>query len=126
MNDSQLVRALDRINIKALAKVDATGSSTAVDLKDYVGSIRIDLNAISLAGGTSPTLDLAVRTGALTTAMALVSGGAFTQVGNAASEQQKTFDLRELNRYVDVAYTLGGTTAAFDLHVVGHAIKQVL
>ena len=124
MNESQLVRALTRLTGIATSRIEASGTSTAIDLKDYVGSVRVDFGAISVAGGTSPTIDLAVQTGATTGAMALISGGAFGQVTSIAQDQTLTFDTRAIDRYLNFAYTLGGTTAAFNLDIGVYGIKN--
>lgn len=121
-----MVRALTRLSHLALTRSAVVGNATTtpLDMKDYVGTVKFDLNAISLSGGSSPVLDVQLRTGAASNAMAAVSGGAFTQVGNVMSDQAMLVDMRSLNRWVDFSYTVGGT-GTFACSITSHGVKQV-
>lgn len=129
MNDSQIARALTRLNVLALDRnitANGTTNSAAIDLKDYVGSLVLEFSAVSLGSGSSPTLDVAVRHGTTTSSMSEVSGGAFAQVTTARAQETIYLDTRTLNRYIDVAYTIGGSGAVtYAAAIIAEAVKQV-
>lgn len=123
MSDFNLGTLLNRIASLPNTKLTSSSTTTPIDIADYVGDIQFEMSATSLAG-SSPTLDIALRTGAASNAMAEVTGKTFTQVTNAISTQGMTVNTREVNKWIDFAYTLSGTGASFACAIIGHGIKQ--
>lgn len=107
--------ALTRLNVMSNRKLTAslTTAETGIDITKYQGVISLIFSAASVGAGTSPTLDIAVRTGATTAAMSEVTGYAFSQVTNASSDQTIGIDTRNsaFSKFIDLAVTVGGTGA---------------
>lgn len=105
-----------------VALVTDDGLGSAIDVKDYDGSIAIILNVE--AAGTGKTIDINVKEASTSGgSYSDVSGGAFTQVGNTASHQILFLDKAKLKRYlklnIDVSATLSGSGKAVAASIVG-------
>lgn len=106
-----LARAV-KVQLLAPASRSATAATpTAVDLLDYEGTGIFCIE--SAAGtGTAPTANFTLEDSPdnVTFTAVTIPGGAFTQVTNAAaSSQERYINVSELQRYVRVPFTLGGS-----------------
>lgn len=91
----------------------ASGAGTAVD-SGAANVVRGLTLAVTASSGTTPTLDARLETSHDNAAWVTV--GSFAQKTGAASET-KLFS--GLDRYVRVAWTVGGTTPSFTFSVSG-------
>jgi len=115
------------LTLAAAARRTSTLTGSAVDVLDYEGVATVILNASAAVAGTNPTLDVKVQHSDTTTSgdFADVTGGAFTQVTDAASLQVLKLNVSALKRYLRVIGTIGGTsTPTFDFSVEFIGIKK--
>lgn len=98
------------------ATVTATGSGTARDNATSTANGGGAFLLVTSKSGTSPTLDVKITHSADNVTYAdLVT---FTQATTSTSEVKRIAEGTTINRYLKVAYTLGGSTPSFDV-VVG-------
>lgn len=90
----------------------ATLTGTAFDTAGYQGQMAVILEAGAATAGTNPTLDVKIQHSDTTTSgdFSDITGAAFAQVTNAASQQIKLLDRNKTKRYIRVIGTLGGTS----------------
>jgi hypothetical protein len=104
----------------------ASGTSEALDISNYEGTIEITLMAGAKTAGTNPTLDVKLQEcdtddGTPTD----VYGGAFTQVTTVAGTQVKTLEKTKLKKFLFLNWTIGGTNApAFPFGAVSKAFEK--
>lgn len=124
---SILRQALDKlapaISLHPTAARTATGNGTAVDLQVYEGDLVVILDSAAAGAGTNPTLDIKLQ-GSDTQGgtYADISGAAFTQVTNTASQQTLVISKSENPRWLRIVYTIGGTSSpsfTFSVNAVG-------
>lgn len=105
------MRGLKSVSLAAALRVGADANRTGVDVSDFVGPCHVILNA-SAAEAADNTLDVKLQhSDVIGSGYADVTGGAFTQVTNAAASLQ-TLELNadSLKKYVRVVDDIGGTT----------------
>jgi hypothetical protein len=100
---------LQAILLLAAAARTATGTGTAVDMRDYTGIGHLLFNCSASASGTNPTIDAKLRHSTDGTTWADVTGTAFDQVTSTGGLQQLTVDCDQLRRYAEGYVTVGGT-----------------
>jgi hypothetical protein len=100
---------LTAILLLAPASRTATGTGTAVDMRDYTGRGHVLFNCAAAASGTSPTIDGKLRHSTDGTTWADVTGATFTQVTTTGGVEGITVDCDQLRRYVEGYVTIGGT-----------------
>lgn len=101
------------------ARITATFTGAAIDLRPYEGQAMIHLNSAAMENAAS-TMDAKIQHSvdgatAWTDAVTLPSGAAlaFAQVTNAAASAQTIeFNTTDTHRYIRVVETLAGTTPA--------------
>lgn len=110
---------------------NANGNGVSLDLQAYKGPICFVLNVGQSATGDGTLNSAKIQTYSADTAalFADVTGGAFTAVVNSAnasnvSLQSKTFDVRELSRYVRVPVVISGTNPNIPLSLVAIGQKE--
>ena len=87
----------------------ASANGTGVDVTVYEGIAEVVLD--SGAGGAGATLDVKLQDSADNSTYADITGAAFTQVGNAASQQKISVDLSKARQYVRAITTIAGTAS---------------
>lgn len=102
----------------------STVTGSGVDIRDYIGSIKITQD-VGTVGGTSPTLDGKIQDSADNSTFADVSGATFTQVTSTGNQQSITLDTRSVQRYIRYVGTIAGTSPAFDMGASLVGKKQV-
>lgn len=115
---------LPTISLVAAQAIAASANGAGVDIKDYVGTMQILLDA-GVATGTTPTLDVKIQDSDDNTNFTDVTGKAFTQVTTVASRQQMVLDINAVRRYIRAVSTLSGTTPVYPISVQGVGVKQV-
>jgi hypothetical protein len=122
---NSLAQALGLV-LAAAARRTTTLTGTGIDVLHYEGVALAVLNA-SAGTGTTPTLDVKLQHSDDNSTFADVTGGAFTQVTDAAESagiQVKRINVSDLKRYVRVIGTIAGTTPSFDYGVEFVGIKK--
>lgn len=118
---------LQVLNLIPAAAVTADGDGTGVDLLTLSGEIAVIIDVSAPVAGTSPTLDLKLQDSADNSTYGDVTGGAFTQVTDAASVQKLSFNKDELKRYVRIVKDIGGTDSPqYLVSVKGVGVKRVM
>lgn len=98
-------------------QISAGANQSGVDISALIGTIAVKLNAVNVSG-TSPTLDVHLEESADNSTWSDVTGGAFTQVTDAAAADQVLYlDSRGLKKYLRVVDAVGGTSPVFDRSV---------
>ena len=106
----------------AAATITAIGDQTAVDLAGYEGEIQIIL--VSTAAGSGATFDVRIEDSANNSSFAAVTGGSFTQIGNAYSKQVITLNASDLRRYVRMSVTSDAGTGSSVMVCVGYGLLK--
>jgi len=112
--------------LAAAAQRTTTLTGTGIDVLDYEGVALIVLNA-SAGTGTNPTLDVKLQHSDDDSTYADVTGGAFTQVTDAAGTagvQVLKVNVSDLKQYLRVIGTVGGTSPSFNYGVEFVGIKK--
>lgn len=126
MNNPNDIGYLPTVSLLAAQLIAASANGTGVDVKDYIGTMQVMLDAGAATAGTSPTLDVKIQDSDDDTTFADVTGKAFTQVTSVASRQQLVLDTNAVRRYVRAVATVGGTNSpAFPVSVQAVGVKQV-
>lgn len=124
------INAHDNFSIEELlapARATASANGSAVDIKDYVGKVKVVL-ATSAGGGTTPTLDVKLQESADgSSGWTDISGAAFTQVTDAADATEAIgLNVDGVERYIRAVETLGGTSPTFDRSLTLFGRKQTV
>lgn len=104
--------------------VSASANGASVDIKDYVGNLKIMLDA-GAGTGTTPTLLASVQDSPDNVTFTDVPLMDFTLLTTVASIQSLVLNTDAVNRYIRIALTLTGTTPAYPVSVQGVGVKQV-
>lgn len=126
MNEQIIGDALQVIEVVAPARKTASENGSAIDLRDYVGDVKVILST-SAGGGTTPTLDVKLQESDATgSGFTDISGAAFTQVTDAADSTEAIVISADSNkRYLRAVVTIDGTSPTFDMALVAVGLKQV-
>lgn len=113
-----------------LQKSIAVGSGTAtvagVDLKDFVGTMKIILTYAEI-NGLNPSLAIHFLDSADNTTFAAITAPSIaTQTATATQIVSTQLDTRAVNRYVQAKHVQTGTTTTTVTSVVGIGLKQVV
>lgn len=126
MIDQNLGDLLQVIEVIAPARKTATANGSAIDIREYVGDLKVVLST-SAGGGTSPTLNVKMQeSDASGGTYTDISGAAFTQVTGAAdSTEAITIRAGATKRYIRGVLTIAGTSPTFDMALVAVGVKQM-
>ena len=108
-------------------RVTANNNSTGIDISQYIGTLKIKLDAQNQAG-TNPTLDVKIQeSDTIDGTYTDVTDGEFTQVTDAAvADEDIILDTRALKKFIRTDDVIGGTdTPSFDRAVTLVGRKQV-
>ncbi len=102
---------VETVELIPVLERSVSGLSAAIDLNAYAGDKRFVLVSAAAGSGTNPTLDVKLKHCATVGGVYEdVPQGAFTRVTTAASMQALVFETG-LERYVKIAWTIGGTSS---------------
>lgn len=111
--DLDVYAGLTKVDLQIPASKTSSGRSSSVDVRDFTGRGFAVLTALNTAG-TTPTLDAKLETSAASgSGQGDLTGAAFTEVTDATASIQiipLDFDDPNLNHYLDLAWTIGGTS----------------
>lgn len=100
----------------AVKTIAATGNETGVDFLGFDGDLVIRMNFAAAGAGNS--LDCRIEeSDEAASGYTAVSGGTFTQIGNAAGGQTLTLPKDRLKRYLRFSVTARGGTASVPMSV---------
>lgn len=118
-----LKNELSFATISDIAARTSTVTTSAVDLKEYLGKIAV-IQQVGTVSGTSPTLDGKIQDSADgSTGWTDISVTA-TQVTASNSQQVLSVDTRVARRYIRYVGTIAGTTPSFTMGIVLVGQKQ--
>jgi hypothetical protein len=118
-------QTLDKLQHFALcaATITAISDQTGVSVADYEGDIQLILNAT--AAGSGATFDCRIEhsdtVGGTYTA---VTGGSFTQIGNAATKEVITLNVDSLKGFLRFSVTSDAGTGSSYITVDGIGLKK--
>ncbi len=105
----------------------AAGTATfvGVDLKDYIGEVKVVLHSTSPVADGSTTLQAALLHSAdNTTFVTWADAPTFSAITATTSTQTVSLDTRKTSRYVQFRHTITGTTATFTHACIAVGTKQ--
>lgn len=114
---------LQHFTLCAAATITAIGDQTGVDLAAYEGDIQIILAAT--AAGSGATFDVRIEEAdTLGGSYTAVTGGGFTQIGNAYAKEVITLNSDDLKRYIRFSVTSDAGTGSSVMTVVGYGLHK--
>lgn len=122
---------LTAVSVIAAQQATSTVTGSAVDIRDFIGTLKVTLSAGQATAGTSPTLDVKIQHSHTTTTGDFVdyTGATYTQVTDASGAvfESVGIDARAARRYIRALCTIGGSnTPTFPLAVVAVGTKAVI
>lgn len=118
-------------SFRLLDKVVSVGSGTAtiagVDLKGYIGNIKLILGASANVADGAFALTLNLKDSADNTTFATITSPTFAPATVSTSNVATvSLDPRSVRRYIQINHVLTGTTATVQASVVGVGFKNVM
>ena len=106
----------------------AAGTATiaGVDLKDFIGNLKVILTYSGAAADGSTTMTLNFLDSADNTTFTTITSPTFSAVTATSGQVSVSLDTRSVRRYVQIRHVVTGTTATFCTSVVGVGQKQVV
>lgn len=105
----------------------AAGTATfvGVDLRDFIGEVKLTLFSTSPVadGSTTLTADL-LHSSDNTTFVTWADRPTFSAITATTAQQTVSLDTRKCSRYVQFRHTITGTTATFTHACIGVGTKQ--
>lgn len=118
-----LAGQLTHLALAPVASISAAVDGTGVDLQQFHDSVAIILDANNVSG-TTPTLDAKIQDSPDNTNWTDVAGATFTTVDDSASKQTLRVHTREVERYIRVVLTPGGTSPIYLASVNAVGVAQ--
>ncbi len=118
------MREFYQVELGQANQLNATASTSGVDISDYIGTLKVILSAENVSG-TDATLATKIQDSADNSTFADVTGGAFTVLTDEDGFEALHLDTRALNQYIRVLDTLGGTDPVYNRSVTLVGRKQV-
>ena len=106
----------------------AAGTTTfaGVDLKDFIGDLKVVLATFSPIADGSTTCQVSFLDSSDNSTFATFAGApTYAPITGATGLLSTTLDTRACRRYVQAKYVVTGTTATFDVAVIGFGLKQL-
>lgn len=103
-----------------------TGTVAGVDLKDFVGEMKLILTYAEV-NGLNPLLIMGFKDSADNSTFAAITAPSFSsQTTTATNIATTTLDTRAVRRYLQASYVQTGTTTTTAVSVVGVGLKQLV
>ena len=114
---------IEHFTLLATTTITATGDQTGVDLAGYEGDVQIILSGTAAGSATDLTfrIEESDASGGTYTA---VTGGTFTDIGNAAYKEVITLNSNDLKRYIRLSCTAETGTASSAVTCFGFGLKK--
>ncbi len=129
MNPQNLDGELTALNFMVKHALVASGTATfaGVDIRDFIGDIKLVLTALSPVGDGSTTATISLLQSADNTTFATwAAAPTFSPITATTGLASVSLDTRSCQRYIQAKHVVTGTTATFDIALVGVGIKQRL
>lgn len=110
---------------KQILVAAGTATVAGVDLKDFIGNVKVTLNFAGAAADGSTTLTVNFLDSADNTTYATITTPTFSAQTATSGTVSVAMDTRAVRRYVQARYVVTGTTATFTTSIVGVGLKQV-
>lgn len=110
------------INTQVLV-ASGTGTVAGVDLRDFIGDIKLLLTVSQQSAGAGCQISLLHSTDN-TTFVTWAAAPTFTNITGATSLQSVSLDTRTCNRFVQGKHIVTGTTGSFAIALIGVGTKQ--
>lgn len=122
--DAYGIGSLTLLNLSPTKTLTASANETGVDVKDFIGTAAVILDAAA-GTGTTPTDAIKLQSSPDNATWTDVAGGAFTGLTTVASQQRLNVNIDANDRYLRVVDTIAGTTPSYtrSVNLVGR--KQV-
>jgi len=106
----------------------AAGTATiaGVDLRDYIGQVKLILNSTSPVADGSTTLTINLLDSADNTTYVTLTSPTFSAITGATGAAAVSLDTRDVRRYIQARHVVTGTTATFTTSLIGVGLKQVV
>ena len=114
---------LQHFTLLATTTITAVGNQTGVDLAGYEGDIQIILNATAAGSGAAFACRIS-EADTLGGSYTAVTGGGFTDIGNAATKQVITLNSDNLKRFISFEVTGETGTASSSITVNGFGLAK--
>ena len=103
-----------------------TATITGVDLRDYIGQVKLILNSTSPVADGSTTLTINLLDSADNTTYTTLTSPTFAAITAATGAASVSLDTRNVSRYIQARHVVTGTTATFTTSLIGVGLKQVV
>ena len=112
----------------APAAVSADGQGAAVDLQDYIGTVKLIVTIDNTGGDADETIDITVQESSDNAVSDAYTATSYvtTQVEDDSSIQYIDIDTRNVERYIRLDIDVGGTTPVYSVAaaIVGYKNTQ--
>ena len=114
---------IEHFTLLATTTITDVGDQTGVDLAGYEGDVQIILSGTAAGSATDLTfrIEESDASGGTYTA---VTGGTFTDIGNAAYKEVITLNSNDLKRYIRLSCTAETGTASSAVTCFGFGLKK--
>jgi len=129
MNFQNLDGAETAVNLVVRHALVAAGTTTfaGVDLNDFIGELKLIVATFSPVADGSTTAQISLLDSSDNSTFATFAGApTFAPITGTAGLLTAQLARRACRRYVQAKYVVTGTTATFDIAVVGVGVKQVI
>jgi hypothetical protein len=109
---------------KNILVASGTATIAGVDLKDFIGNMKLILNYAQPSAGAG--LQISLLDSADNTTFSALSSPTFANQTASSGTVEVALDLRNCKRYVQCQHVVTGTTGTFTASLIGVGIKQVI
>ena len=113
---------LQHFTLLATTTITDVGDQTGVDLAGYEGDVQIILSGT--AAGSATDLTFRIEESADDSTYTAVTGGTFTDIGNAAYKEVITLNSNDLKRYVRLSCTAKTGSPSSAVTCFGFGLKK--
>ena len=114
---------IEHFTLLATTTITDVGDQTGVDLAGYEGDVQIILSGTAAGSATDLTFRIE-ESDASGGAYTAVTGGTFTDIGNAAYKEVITLNSNDLKRYIRLSCTAETGTASSAVTCFGFGLKK--
>ena len=113
---------IEHFTLLATTTITATGDQAGVDLAGYEGDVQIILSGT--AAGADADLTFRIEESADDVTYTAVTGGTFTDIGNAAYKEVITLNSNDLKRYIRLSCTAKTGSPSSAVTCFGFGLKK--
>ena len=113
---------IEHFTLLATTTITDVGDQTGVDLAGYEGDVQIILSGT--AAGSATDLTFRIEESANDSTYTAVTGGTFTDIGNAAYKEVLTLNSNDLKRYIRLSCTAKTGSPSSAVTCFGFGLKK--